>query len=123
MQSLTSEKMHSNLSICAIYRDEASYLGEWIEFHRLVGVERFFLYNNLSQDNHADVLLPYVKEGIVKTYDWSLFPFTRDGIEWRDSGQIQAYGHCLAEHGHESRWIAFIDLDEFLFSPTGSPVP
>ena len=26
-----------NLSICAIYRDEAPYLREWVEFHRLVG--------------------------------------------------------------------------------------
>ena len=34
------------LAICAIYRDEAPYLREWIEFHRLVGVEHFFLYDN-----------------------------------------------------------------------------
>ena len=38
--------MSAYLSVCAIYRDEAHYLAEWIEFHRLVGVERFFLYNN-----------------------------------------------------------------------------
>jgi hypothetical protein len=25
------------LSICAIFKDEAPYLPEWIEFHRLVG--------------------------------------------------------------------------------------
>ena len=36
------------LAVCAIYRDEAPYLREWIEFHRLVGVERFFLYDNRS---------------------------------------------------------------------------
>lgn len=34
------------LSICAIFKDEAPYLPEWIEFHRSVGVERFFLYDN-----------------------------------------------------------------------------
>ena len=33
------------LSICAVYRDEGPYLREWIEFHRLVGVERFYLYD------------------------------------------------------------------------------
>ncbi len=104
--------MHPYLSICAIYRDEASYLREWIEFHRLVGVERFFLYDNLSEDDHREVLAPYVSEGIVKSYDWPLFP-----------GQMQAYDHCMSGDGAESRWIAFIDLDEFLFSPTGAPVP
>ena len=29
----------------------------------------------------------------------------------------QAYDDCLAEHRDDARWIAFIDLDEFLFSP------
>jgi hypothetical protein len=28
----------------------------------------------------------------------------------------------LSTHGAEARWIAFIDADEFLFSPTGQPV-
>jgi hypothetical protein len=34
------------LSICAIFRHEAPYLREWIEFHKLIGAERFFLYDN-----------------------------------------------------------------------------
>ena len=42
--------MKPYLAICAVYRNEAPYLREWIEFHRLVGVERFFLYNNRSTD-------------------------------------------------------------------------
>ena len=99
------------LSVCAIYRDEAPYLAEWIEFHRLVGVERFFLYNNLSEDNHTEVLAPYVDEGIVVLYNFPAFP-----------GQVFAYIDCLRWHREDSRWIAFIDLDEFLFSPTGRKV-
>jgi Glycosyltransferase family 92 len=104
--------MDAYLSICAIYRDEAPYLREWVEFHRLVGVERFYLYNHGSVDEHREVLAPYVDEGAVVVQDWPVFP-----------GQIQAYEDCLKRRRDESRWIAFIDLDEFLFSPTGSPVP
>ena len=47
------------LAACTIYRDAASYLAEWIEFHRLLGVERFFLYDNGSTDDHREVLAPY----------------------------------------------------------------
>jgi hypothetical protein len=101
----------SYLSVCAIYRDEADYLREWIEFHRLVGVERFFLYDNASEDHHREVLAPYLADGTVVLKEWPLFP-----------GQSQAYDDCLAERRESSRWIAFIDLDEFLFSPTGRPV-
>jgi hypothetical protein len=99
------------LSICGIYRDEAPYLREWIEFHRLVGVERFYLYDNFSEDDHREVLAPYVSSGIVVLHDWPLMP-----------GQLEAYAHCLGAYRAESRWIAFIDHDEFLFSPTMRPV-
>jgi glycosyl transferase family 92 len=97
------------LSICATYYNEAPYLQEWIEFHRLVGVERFFLYNNRSDDNHLEILGPYVEDGTVVIHDWPLRP-----------GQIKAYDNCLNEHRDDSRWIAFLDVDEFLFSPSGT---
>jgi Glycosyltransferase family 92 len=102
----------SYLSICAIYRDEASYLREWIEFHRLVGADRFYLYDNLSSDDHEQVLAPYVETGLVSITSWSQTP-----------GQTLAYDDCLERHREDSRWIAFIDVDEFLFSPSGRPLP
>jgi hypothetical protein len=100
------------LSICAIYRDEAPYLREWIEFHRLVGVERFFLYDNLSEDDHLEVLAPYLEDGTVTIQRWPVF-----------DPQVPAYNDCLRWHRDDSRWIAFIDVDEFLFSPSGQPLP
>jgi hypothetical protein len=100
------------LAVCAIYRDEGPYLREWVEFHRLVGVERFYLYDNSSTDDHAEILRPYVEEGLVELTPWPIHP-----------AQIQAYEHCLLRHRSEARWIAFIDLDEFLFSPLGRSLP
>ncbi len=100
------------LAACAIYLDEAPYLEEWIEFHRLVGVEKFFLYDHMSTDDHREVLAPYVDEGTVVVKEWPDEP-----------GQPSAFRDCLEEHRHEARWIAFIDLDEFLFSPALVPLP
>jgi hypothetical protein len=99
------------LSIAAIYRDEARYLREWINFHRLFGVERFFLYNNRSTDDHLEVLAPYVDDGTVVHEDYPAFP-----------AQLACYERCLETHRDHSRWIVFIDVDEFLFSPLGRPV-
>jgi hypothetical protein len=107
------------LAACTIYRDAASYLAEWIEFHRLVGVERFFLYDNGSSDDHRAVLAPYADEGIVVVHDWPM-PFA--GRPGRGRALSRAFDHCLAVHREDSRWIAFLDLDEFLFSPTGTRV-
>jgi hypothetical protein len=56
------------LSICAIFKDEAPYLPERIEFHRLVGVERFFLYDNLRVDGGREVLEPWVRARVVRAW-------------------------------------------------------
>jgi hypothetical protein len=120
----TNRRPKHYLSVCAIYRNEARYLREWIEFHRLVGVEQFVLYDNESTDDHHDVLASYLDQGIVELCDWSLpFDPKDDPLRFLSQGQARAYEHCLRNYGDRSRWIAFIDLDEFLFSPTGRPLP
>ena len=103
-----------------MYRDHAVYLREWIEFHRLVGVERFILYDNESSDDHREVLGPYVEQDIVVVHDWPTPASVERGVPW---GLIGAFDNCLAMHRDDSRWIAFIDIDEFLFSPEGVEVP
>lgn len=109
------------LAMWTLFRNEADYLAEWIEFHMLVGVERFFLYDNESTDQSRDVLTPYIEEGVVVRHEWA-----GSGTESRfalHSLQRSSSEHCLSAHGAEARWIAFIDLDEFLFSPTGRSLP
>ena len=117
---MPAERKGAYLAASTIYRDDAEYLPEWIEFHRLVGVERFFLYDNGSTDNHRDVLAPYVGEGIVTVHDWARPFMERSG---RPSALTAAFEHSVGAHREDARWIAFIDIDEFLFSPTGAPLP
>src|SRR5262249_59468593 len=100
------------LAICAIFRDEARYLAEWVSFHRIQGVERFYLYDNRSTDDWRSQLAPEIAAGGVEVQDWPLVP-----------GQGPAATDCIGRHRSGTRWIAFIDIDEFLFSPTGRPLP
>jgi hypothetical protein len=97
------------LAVCALFRNEAPHLREWIELHRLVGVERFFLYNIESTDEYLEVLAPYLDEQLVILHDWP----------GSAPDQREVYDDCLETHRADARWIAFIDVDEFLFSPTG----
>lgn len=107
--------MEPYLSICAIFRDEAPYLPEWIEFHRLVGVERFFLYDNASSDGSREVLEPWARTGVVSVADCS--------IPLGEGGQSLAYADALRRARGRTRWLAFIDLDEFLHAPTSARLP
>jgi hypothetical protein len=47
-QSSSSEK--KMVCACTMVRDVAKFLGEWVVYHAAVGVDRFFLYDNGSQD-------------------------------------------------------------------------
>lgn len=103
------------VALCAIFRDEALYLKEWIEFHRLIGVSHFYLYNNLSQDEFWAVLKPYVEAGIVELFN---VPFEssiyQDGAKTHNFVQVCCYNHALGLAKRTYPWLAIIDTDEFI---------
>ena len=116
-----------NLSACAIFKDEARYLKEWIEYHRLLGVDHFYLYNNDSTDAFQDVLIPYVNEGIVTLINWPnglsyyFLDEENEAYIWSLSTQVTAYENAIKVAGlNDTKWMVFLDVDEFLVPPTGS---
>lgn len=112
---LTAKKQQAkekfSLSATAIFNNEAQFLREWIEYYRLLGVEHFYLYNNLSTDNYHDVLKPYVENGIVELIEWP--ERASNWGEW-DALQVAAYRNAIERAKNETRWLAIIDIDEFI---------
>jgi len=100
---------HWELSVCAIFHNESPWFREWIEFHRLMGVEHFLLYNHQSTDDWISALQPYIDEGVVEVVDWCNQPTSIKGT------QRKAYNDGLRRLRGQSHWVAFIDLDEYLY--------
>jgi hypothetical protein len=96
------------LGMCAIAKNEGRYLREWLEWHRMIGIEHFFLYDNESDDDTARVLAPYIEQGLVDYQLWDEHP-----------GQLSAYADCIGRVRQRCTWIAFVDLDEFLVPGPG----
>jgi hypothetical protein len=105
------DRSRAYLSVFAIYYNEADYLREWIEFHKLVGFERFYLYNNFSTDHHREVLAPYIADGTVVHREWPVEP-----------AQMAGYRDAIERYRADTHWLGCFDIDEFLFSPTGEKV-
>jgi tetratricopeptide (TPR) repeat protein len=95
------------LSICLIAKDENVYLKEWLDYHILLGVEHFWIYDNDSKVPLEETINTYVKKGWV----------TINRIHGR-AVQLYAYDHCIQEYGQFSQWIGFIDTDEFIVPKT-----
>ena len=105
------------LAIAAIFKNENPYLREWLEFHRLVGIEHFFLYDNDCGDEARALLAPYETEGLVTRHDWIHLDGTRHDrptyFGGRDKNHL-AFAHAARHHRHECDWLLKIDIDEFL---------
>ena len=114
------------LAICAIFKNEAPWFSEWITYHHnVLGVERFYLYNNDSTDGFAEVLQPFIAKGIVELINWSSSdpahgatgPFM--DAPW-SAAQLGAYNDCLKNRAlGQARWVAMIDIDEFIVPTNG----
>ena len=92
------------LSICCIAKDEHPFIQEWVNYHLMAGAEKIIIYDNESKPPLKKQLQKELEENTVV-----IIPIT--GQEC----QIPAYSHCLQEFGSISTWIAFIDMDEFIF--------
>jgi hypothetical protein len=94
---------HYYLSIGCIVKDEDEYLEEWINYHLKIGVQHFFIYDNQSRKPVTQL----VKELNVSQYV-TVVPIVGNVI------QLIAYSNCIKRYRAISRWIAFIDVDEFI---------
>jgi hypothetical protein len=102
------------LSICAIFKDDIPYLKEWIEFHLEQGVEHFYLYDNNPNPENLSSIHAYIQNQVVDIIPWR-FSHQNNPVTWAHI-QCDAYMDCLKKN-RNCNWIAFIDTDEFLFSP------
>ncbi|MDR2161336.1 MAG: glycosyltransferase family 92 protein [Desulfovibrio sp.] len=91
------------LGLCAIAKDETTFLREWAGYHHFIGFEKIYVYDNESLTPARDTLAEFYDLGVCDTY-------TLQG----QGMQLVAYNHCLKYHGSEFEWLAFFDIDEFL---------
>ena len=96
-----------DLAVVAILKNEAPYLKEWLDYHLAAGVDHFYLYDNDSPDNLREVVAPYVKAGFVN-YINAAGKFM----------QMQTYNDAANRFKFQSRYMAFIDGDEFIYPKT-----
>ncbi len=102
------------LGFVAIVKNEGDYIREWIAYHYLrCGRDTvFYIYDNESDDGLKEKIQDYIDRGIVI---YTFFP----GLQ----KQLAAYGDAISNYQNEVRYMAFIDIDEFLYSGKSDDLP
>ena len=94
-------KYYLSLTMCV--KDERDYIVEWLEYYLLQGVDHFYIYNNNGTDDTEDIIKPYIDQGIVT---WTEYPGLKK--------QALIYNDAVEKYKNETRWMGFIDVDEFI---------
>ncbi|TKA49938.1 hypothetical protein B0A53_06529, partial [Rhodotorula sp. CCFEE 5036] len=56
------------IAICASLRNEGRFIVEWLLYYRVLGVDRFYLYDSGSDDDTLEKLQPWLRAGTVKLH-------------------------------------------------------
>lgn len=101
------------LSVGAMFKNEGHILKEWIDHYRTRGVDHFYLINDNSTDNYMSILQPFVDADLM-----TLFSAADDASDGLKGRQTRCYQQFFTPILTSTRWLAILDLDEFLYSPS-----
>jgi len=103
----------SKVAICtkalwASPRHPAIRIKQWIDYHLLLGVGHFHIYDR--KGNLEKGLKSYIAKGVLTLHPWPMFDTKWD---WAYDQQM-SHDACMLRHRHAHEWLFFIDTDEFL---------
>ncbi|XP_043707695.1 glycosyltransferase family 92 protein RCOM_0530710-like [Telopea speciosissima] len=101
----TTKQKKYELCMCTMIWNQAASLQEWIIYHAWLGVERWFIYDNNSDDNIKQVIDELNQENYnVSRHVWP----------WLKT-QEAGFSHCTLMAKTECNWVGFMDVDEFFY--------
>jgi hypothetical protein len=101
------------VAVVTMLKDEEDYIDEWLIFHRAAGIRHFIIYDNGSTDRTLDII-----KARLRAEELTLVPWAGRPIDMANAAPLNvqsiAYAHAIQNFGSSFRWMAFIDLDEFI---------
>lgn len=59
---------HAYVAVCAVMRNEQLNVGEWVQYHAWLGVEKFYIFDHGSKPPLAVTLQQHVEKGLVELF-------------------------------------------------------
>lgn len=95
------------IAICAMCRKENKYILEWLNYHRRLGINHFYLFDNNDENDEK-------LSDVVNAVDVTIYDVHGRTALIAAGNQTGCYTKCYNEHKHEYDWFGFLDIDEFL---------
>lgn len=141
---LCKETFYSNFKLgiqtVFILKENIPFLEEWILYHKKIGFDKFYLYDNTGSEyiennngknkrniNYGklvhlnDTQLEYELNKLLKKYASEIIYVKWQPLDKNNKityGQDLAIKHYIENYGSQCEWTAFTDLDEFIYVNT-----
>ena len=102
------------MALCLSVKDEHKDLREWIDYHRSIGVSKFYVFDNNSSKPMLSILTDYIQAELVQ-YHYLV------GKSMAHP-QFEVYNKCLQLYRSFHTFIGFIDADEYIVIPDKRPL-
>lgn len=111
----------NEIIMSTMVKNEDNYIIQWIEYHLLLGIKRFIIYDNANSPNtrysskekisNLQLLLDdYIKKKVVILIKW-IYP--KNTKETGNSGQTTQQNHSIYAFKN-SKYIGLFDIDEYI---------
>lgn len=92
------------LTIGTLWKNENDYALDFIQYHRIVGVEHFVIFNNANVDDFS------LEELLKNENDVEIIRFSTDIKKLHQ----EAWGQLIKYNQGKTKWLALIDADQAL---------
>lgn len=101
-------KKKDTICLVAILKNEEKFLDEWLVYHKMIGIDFFFLYDDDSASSLKEFLRPH--SDYIHVVEWAQNNFAFKNV----GNQLAAYKHAFKNHIMNYDWVVFLDADEFI---------
>ncbi len=94
-------QQHAYVALCSIFKNEHGHVEQWIDYHRWLGVGKFYVFDHSSSPPLSGELERYILEGIVEVHYFSGNSWQLDAGRYNSSSrtflspQAWAYDSCF----------------------------
>ena len=105
-------ELNLNLCICQLIKDEHNYIEEWIEYHHNLGINRFYLIEDITSKSHKELLQKYDYVEVYRLLD--LIDAQEEFMLNNTYRQYIVYRMFCRLWRGDNDWLFFIDPDEYI---------
>ncbi|XP_062086827.1 glycosyltransferase family 92 protein Os08g0121900-like [Humulus lupulus] len=107
-RQMPQSKSKSHLCASTMVYNAGKFLKEWVMYHSKIGVDKFILYDNDSSDDIKNVVQELNDEGFDVTTIFWVWPKTQEA----------GFSHSAVHSKDSCTWMIYVDVDEFIYSPS-----